>query len=64
MPTLMSGLDSDNFFKCLDHLENSNYLPATVKEYSINNVSDKIARVILSYKNYVKRYFYYQNDFK
>ncbi len=63
-PTLMSGVDIINFYNCLDHLEKSNFVAPLVREYSVKDVSEKIARIILSYKDYVKKYTYYENNTK
>lgn len=63
-PTLMSGVDITNFYNCLDHLEKSNFVAPLIREYSFKDVSEKIARIIFSYKDYVKRYIYYENNTK
>tara|TARA_Y100000768_G_C23930781_1_gene659987 strand:+ start:41 stop:1165 length:1125 start_codon:yes stop_codon:yes gene_type:complete len=61
-PTLMSGIDLNNFHACLNYLEKSKFIPPVIKEYSIDNVSEKITRIIYSYKEYIKNYLYYEKN--
>ena len=50
---------------CLGYLEKSKFSSQRVKkEYSIDNVSEKIVRIIYSYKEYVKNYIYFENETK
>tara|TARA_X000000950_G_scaffold234381_1_gene284301 strand:+ start:418 stop:1548 length:1131 start_codon:yes stop_codon:yes gene_type:complete len=62
-PTLMSSVNIKNFFYCLDYLETSKFLAPIVREYNVSDVSEKIARIIYSYRQYVKNYIYYENNF-
>ena len=62
--TLMSGINFENFKNCLGYLEKSKFSSQRVKEYSIDNVSEKIVRIIYSYKEYVKNYIYFENETK
>ena len=58
----MSGIDLNNFHACLNYLEKSKFIPPVIKEYSIDNVSEKITRIIYSYKEYIKNYVYYEKN--
>ena len=60
----MSSINLENFKNCLNYVEKSKFTPHKVKEYSIDNVSEKIVRIIYSYKEYVKTYIYFENETK
>ena len=53
---MMTGLDFQSIFNCINHLLESNEVPNLVKDYEPLNVAEKVLRIILSYTNYVNRY--------
>ena len=59
MPVLMTGLSKTRIIQAISLIKNNFYGQANkiklVKDYSIENVSEKVVRIILSYKDYVKR---------
>lgn len=60
---MMVGLKKDRIIQGLEVLDKQE--PDTlrmVEDYSINNVSDKVLRIILSYSDYVKRVVWQSND--
>ena len=56
---MLVGLDIDNIkigFKILEsQTKNNNRLLKVVDDYNVNNVSEKILRIIYSYTDYVNR---------
>lgn len=56
---MMTGLDDERVLQALDILEDqprgSERLLQRVSDYSIDNVSDKVLRIILSYTSYIKK---------
>jgi len=56
---IMTGVDPERILQALDMIKNqprdNNRLLRQVSDYSMPNVSDKVARIILSYTDYVKR---------
>lgn len=56
---MMTGVDPERILQALDMIKdqprNENRLLRRVSDYSMPNVSDKVARIILSYTDYVKR---------
>lgn len=55
---MMTGLSLTRILQALDILADqprNQRLPQLVQDYAINNVSDKVLRIILSYTDYVKR---------
>ena len=55
---MMTGLNPERVLQCLQQLEyekNNGFVFNTVKDYTAQNVSDKVVRIILSYTDYVKR---------
>ncbi|HCC5835532.1 non-hydrolyzing UDP-N-acetylglucosamine 2-epimerase [Citrobacter farmeri] len=56
---MMTGVDPERILQALDMIKdqprNENRLLRRVNDYSMPNVSDKVARIILSYTDYVKR---------
>lgn len=56
---MMTGVDPERILQALDMIKdqprNENRLLRKVNDYSMPNVSDKVARIILSYTDYVKR---------
>ena len=59
MPVLMTGLSKRRIIQAISLIKNnfkrqSNKIKL-VKDYSSENVSEKVIRIILSYKDYVKR---------
>ncbi|MEQ1661163.1 MAG: UDP-N-acetylglucosamine 2-epimerase (non-hydrolyzing) [Thiobacillus sp.] len=55
---MMTGLSLTRILQALDILADqprNQRLPKLVQDYAINNVSDKVLRIILSYTDYVKR---------
>lgn len=56
---MMTGVDPERILQALDMIKNQprneDRLLRRVNDYSMPNVSDKVARIILSYTDYVKR---------
>lgn len=56
---MMTGVDPERIIQALDMIKNqprsNERLLRRVNDYSMPNVSDKVARIILSYADYVKR---------
>ncbi|EMB28417.1 non-hydrolyzing UDP-N-acetylglucosamine 2-epimerase [Treponema denticola] len=55
---MMPGLNPERVLQCLQQLEyekSNGIVFNTVKDYTAQNVSDKVVRIILSYTDYVKR---------
>ena len=55
---MMTGLNPERVLQCLQQLEyekSNGIMFDTVKDYTAQNVSDKVVRIILSYTDYVKR---------
>ncbi|AUV44355.1 MULTISPECIES: UDP-N-acetylglucosamine 2-epimerase (non-hydrolyzing) [Citrobacter] len=56
---IMTGVDPERILQALDMIKNqprdNERLLRQVSDYSMPNVSDKVARIILSYTDYVKR---------
>lgn len=54
---IMSGLESKNVLKSIEIVTSSqnDKLSRTVGDYDVDNVSDKIVRVIMSYTDYINR---------
>ena len=62
--TIMSGLEVDDLIKCTEYLLNEknffkNY--DRVKDYKVNNVSQNISRIIISYINNINRNIWKKN---
>ena len=59
MPVLMTGLSKTRIIQAISLIKNNFNGHANkiklVKDYSSENVSEKVVRIILSYKDYVKR---------
>lgn len=55
---IMTGLNRETILNCIEHSSlqrNQNRDFNRVKDYSYENVSDKVVRIILSYEHFVKR---------
>ncbi|MEI2447352.1 non-hydrolyzing UDP-N-acetylglucosamine 2-epimerase [Priestia megaterium] len=52
---MMVGLDEDRIIQGIKQLENCSNNIHIVQDYNVNNVSEKVVRIILSYTDYVKR---------
>lgn len=55
---MMTGLNPERVLQCLQQLEyekSNGIIFDTVKDYTAQNVSDKVVRIILSYTDYIKR---------
>jgi UDP-N-acetyl-L-fucosamine synthase len=56
---MLAGLEIDRFHEGLSILKLQNANPCTmqpVRDYQIPNVCEKVARILLSYTNYINRY--------
>lgn len=52
---MMVGLKKERIIQGLEILEEQNKVTIPVKDYSVPNVSEKVLRIIISYKDYVQR---------
>ncbi|UTY25859.1 non-hydrolyzing UDP-N-acetylglucosamine 2-epimerase [Treponema denticola] len=62
---MMTGLNPERVLQCLQQLEyekSNGIVFNTVKDYTAQNVSDKVVRIILSYTDYVKRTVWKEYD--
>ena len=62
---MMTGLNPERVLQCLQQLEyekSNGIVFNTVKDYTTQNVSDKVVRIILSYTDYVKRTVWKEYD--
>lgn len=62
---MMPGLNPERVLQCLQQLEyekSNGIVFNTVKDYTAQNVSDKVVRIILSYTDYVKRTVWKEYD--
>lgn len=61
---IMTGLEIDRIHQGLDIVRKQSRgedrLLRLVKDYSVDNVSEKVVRIIISYTDYVKRTVWYQ----
>ena len=61
-PVIMSGLEYDRIRQSLNLLEKSNTtLNKIVDDYSPNNVSDKVVRIIHSYVDSIRRFVWHEH---
>jgi len=51
---IMTGLDKDRIIESIQIITKTN-LAKIVEDYNVDNVSDKILKIILSYTDYVNR---------
>ena len=59
---MMTGLNPERVMQGLSALENNNERMHIVKDYDIDNVSEKVLRLILSYTDYVNRVVWQKNE--
>lgn len=57
---IMVGLNKNRILQGLDYI-NKNYESKIVADYNINNVSDKVVKIIISYIDYVKQTVWKEN---
>ncbi len=58
---MLVGLKKDRVLQAINIIENSSLKTNDVDDYIKNNVSDKIAKIILSYTNYIKKKVWQEN---
>ncbi len=63
---MMSGLGKERVLQCLDILGTQSRGERRdlrlVSDYSVTNVSDKVVRIIHSYRDYVRRVVWRENN--
>lgn len=53
---IMTGLDPNDVMRGINVLKNKSKINRMVEDYNVENVSDKVLNIILSYVNYVNKY--------
>lgn len=59
--TILTNLDQNNAILAINKLINDKNTPKIVKDYDIDNVSEKVCNLILSYTNYINQKIWKKN---
>ena len=58
--TILSGISEDNFFKAVDYYDKTDFKHTIVRDYDVDNVSDKIVKILIGYGKYINTYKYFK----
>ena len=56
----LSGLNNERIIQIVNYLIKTKHKNKIVKDYDVNNVSEKIVKIVMSYIDYINKYVWHK----